>query len=52
MSHHYDRTGERVDQDDERTDEQATLDHIAEVRRILHAAPRGIRQPPEPQKET
>ncbi len=42
MSYRYDRTGERVDQDDERTDEQATLDHVAEVRRILQInRPRG-----------
>lgn len=34
-AYRYDRTGERVEQDDERTDEQATLDHVAEVRRIL-----------------
>jgi predicted Zn-ribbon and HTH transcriptional regulator len=34
MSHRYDRTGERVE-DDERTDEEAALDHIAEIRRIL-----------------
>lgn len=35
MSYRYDRVGERVDQDDERSDEQATRDHIEDVRRIL-----------------
>lgn len=41
MSYHYDRTGERVE-DDERT-EKEQLDHVEEVRRIL----RECRRPPE-----